>query len=344
MYRVIFTALKEGTVTVRAMDGNTIADTLVSITANLLITAEPAELNIPQNSDAELSFTVKSVNNTNDFTKAVKWEIEADDETVVSYEQPKYDADTDKWTMKVTGLKSGETTSIKATAKYEKQIDGKTILMALFLLLVAVVVSVVIITAAATAAHQLNDNKEAQQAYLTVSSAAELFRDETEGKKYEHILKTYTKNSEGVSDKPSEVNEIRPEGSFRGLLTEISKAIIADNALNNGSDLYNKETAINVNNSGSSSYSFDQVNVKIYIQSISSNYYNMDISFEAAGKNKDEQGYKLNLNLPVTKSEQSISGITEDGNYSVMTTTTTVTFGKGTVTRPGIITDGGTNP
>lgn len=221
--------------------------------------------------------------------------------------------------------------------------EGKTILMALFLLLVAVVVSVVIITAATTAAHQLNDNKEAQQAYLTVSSAAELFRDETEGKKYEHILKTYTKNSENVSDKPSEVNEINPEGSFSKLLTEISEAIIADNALNNGSDLYNKETAISVNNSNSS-YSFEQVNVKIYIQSISSNYYNMDISFEAAGKNKDEQGYKLNLNLPVTKSEQSISGITEDGNYSVMTTTTTVTFGKGTVTRPGIITDGGTNP
>lgn len=220
--------------------------------------------------------------------------------------------------------------------------EGKTILMALFLLLVAIVVSVVIITAATTAAHQLNDNKEAQQAYLTVSSAAELFRDETEGKKYEHILKTYTKNSEGISDKPSEVNEIRPEGSFRGLLTEISKAIIADNTLNNGSDLY-KETVISVNNS-SSSYSFEQVKAKIYIQSISANFYNMDISFETAGKNKDEQGYKLNLNLPVTKSEQSISGITEDNNYSVMTTTTTVTFGKGTVTRPGIITDGGTNP
>ena len=125
MYRVVFTALKEGTVTVRAKDGNTIADTLVSITANLLITAEPAELNIPQNSDTELSFTVKSVNNTNDFTKAVKWEIEADDEAVVSYEQPVYDAVADKWTMKVTGMKSGETTSIKATAKYEKQIDGK---------------------------------------------------------------------------------------------------------------------------------------------------------------------------------------------------------------------------
>ena len=125
MYLVIFTALKEGTVTVRAGDGNTIADTLVSITANLLITAEPAELNIPQNSDTELSFTVKSVNNTNDFTKAVKWEIEADDEAVVSYEQPVYNAAADKWTMKVTGLKSGETTSIKATAKYEKQIDGK---------------------------------------------------------------------------------------------------------------------------------------------------------------------------------------------------------------------------
>lgn len=221
--------------------------------------------------------------------------------------------------------------------------EGKTILMALFLLLVAVVVSVVIITAATTAAHQLNDNKEAQQAYLTVSSAAELFRDETENKIYEHVLIKYTKIKEGVFDRPSEERETLPEGIFQGLLTEISKAIVKDNALNNGSDLYNKETAISVNNSNSS-YSFEQVNVKIYIQSISSNYYNMDISFETAGKNKDEQGYKLNLNLPVTKSGQSISGITEDGNYSVMTTTTTVTFGKGTVTRPGIITDGGTNP
>ena len=71
--------------------------------------------------------------------------------------------------------------------------DGKTILMALFLLLIAVVVSVVIITAASTAAHQLNDNREAQQAYLTVSSAAEFFRDEIEGRKYEHVLKKYTR-------------------------------------------------------------------------------------------------------------------------------------------------------
>ncbi len=55
---------------------------------------------------------------------------------------------------------------------------GATLLMALLLLLVASTVSVVILTSATTAAQHLESDRASQQAYLTVSSAAELIRDD----------------------------------------------------------------------------------------------------------------------------------------------------------------------
>lgn len=55
--------------------------------------------------------------------------------------------------------------------------SGATLLMALLLLLVAVMVSTVIISAANTATSSLKTRRDNQQAYLTVSSAAEYFRD-----------------------------------------------------------------------------------------------------------------------------------------------------------------------
>lgn len=53
-------------------------------------------------------------------------------------------------------------------------------LMALLLLLVALMVSAVIISAALSAAASVREDREEQQLYLTVSSAAELVRDELE--------------------------------------------------------------------------------------------------------------------------------------------------------------------
>lgn len=212
--------------------------------------------------------------------------------------------------------------------------EGKTILMALFLLLVAVVVSVVIITAASTAAHQLNDNKEAQQAYLTVSSAAQLFRDETEDRKYEHTLKKYTRRDHYAPNRNDESSETRPAGAFKKLLTEVATDI-KNGAVSSSSTLY-RETTVTIE---SSAAGFDTVNAKIYIQPITvddkaSEYsYNMDITFEVAGKSEDEYGYKLNLSLPVNKSIEEFDGFTEDNKYYVLTTTTTVTFGSGIISK-----------
>ena len=235
--------------------------------------------------------------------------------------------------------------------------DGKTILMALFLLLVAVVVSVVVITAASTAAHQLNDNKEAQQAYLTVSSAAQLFRDEIDGKSYEHTRTTFKPISPNAGNKDSETKETVPSGTWGDLITAIARDIMNGN-LGNGTSEY-KAGNINISTNDSDA-TFDGVSVKIYVQQAGTSndvtsgnveYYDMDIAFEASGKSSDEYGYKMNLAVRIEKTRTiTETTLTEDGWYNgwynqkkwtATTTKTTITFGSGILTRDGINTDGG---
>ena len=123
LYKVVFTTLKEGTVTVRAKLGSTTADTLVSVTANMIIEAAPAELDISAGDNGNIFFNVKSASGNTDFTDAVKWDIAVDDETVASCEAPEYSAADKQWKIKVTGLKAGET-SITAKATYTVEING----------------------------------------------------------------------------------------------------------------------------------------------------------------------------------------------------------------------------
>ena len=61
---------------------------------------------------------------------------------------------------------------------------GASILMALVLLLLASMVSAVILTAATSAARRVRNDREAQQDYLTVSSAAEMIRDSIQADRY----------------------------------------------------------------------------------------------------------------------------------------------------------------
>ena len=61
---------------------------------------------------------------------------------------------------------------------------GETILMVLLLLVLATMVSAVVLAAAVSAAKNMHTDREAQQNYLTVSSAAELVRESILGKTY----------------------------------------------------------------------------------------------------------------------------------------------------------------
>lgn len=221
--------------------------------------------------------------------------------------------------------------------------DGKTILMVLFLLLVAIAVSVIIITAATTAAHQINDNRQAQQAYLTASSAAQLFRDEIAGETYTHTeTVTIWRRGNILSGSESSYSESSPNGSFKALLGDVA-AGIKNGSLPNATGAY-KETTAGISG-------FDNVDVTIYINSAASgtttesnktySYYNMNIAFEVKG-DKDKQGYKLNLNIPIEMTnskpkDNEYSGYDIGKGYRYITvTTTTVTFGKGTITREGL--------
>ena len=78
-----------------------------------------------------------------------------------------------------------------------KNNSGATILMALLLILLAMAVGAAILTAAVSAVHHMKSDREAQQNYLTVSSAAELIRDSIAGDKYERTMtETHTANTD----------------------------------------------------------------------------------------------------------------------------------------------------
>ena len=107
---------------------------------------------------------------------------------------------------------------------------GATILMALFLLLLATMVSTVILTAVASVSKHITRDREAQQAYLTVSSAAELLRDSIQSATYDRLDQeetTYKRNDRGrlVVDQTSSTHtETEPEG----LMGQWLAACIAD--------------------------------------------------------------------------------------------------------------------
>ena len=77
---------------------------------------------------------------------------------------------------------------------------GASMLMALLLMLVGIMVSAVIISAATSAAVNKRSEKEQQQAYLAVSSAAELVRDDFQSLtgRYKIVTTTVT-NGDGTT-------------------------------------------------------------------------------------------------------------------------------------------------
>ena len=87
-----------------------------------------------------------------------------------------------------------------------KNNSGATILMALLLILLAMAVGAAVLSAAVSAAHHMKSDREAQQNYLTVSSAAELIRDSIAGDKYERTMtETHTASTDAEGNTTHEV-------------------------------------------------------------------------------------------------------------------------------------------
>ena len=100
----------------------------------------------------------------------------------------------------------------KLLRKFHSQ-RGETMLMALLLFLVGVMVSAVILAAAISAESDAKAAREEQQAYLTVSSAAELLRDDILSSGYEQKV-TRRPTATGSYIERTEVTQT-PQGAMK---------------------------------------------------------------------------------------------------------------------------------
>ena len=119
--------------------------------------------------------------------------------------------------------------------KKVKNNSGATILMALLLILLATAVGAAVLTAAVSAARHLRSDREAQQNYLTVSSAAELIRDSINGQTYERTLtvsRTANRDEQGTVTSYTETRtlDVKPSPPFPGPMQAWLTACIANNS------------------------------------------------------------------------------------------------------------------
>lgn len=103
---------------------------------------------------------------------------------------------------------------------------GETMLMALLLFLVGVMVSAVILAAAISAESDAKAAREEQQAYLTVSSAAELFRDAIRsggsGGYREIVTKTYS----GTQLQGTKTEKQNASGPFSEIFNKVIPSLL----------------------------------------------------------------------------------------------------------------------
>lgn len=106
---------------------------------------------------------------------------------------------------------------------------GETMLMALLLFLVGVMVSAVILAAAISAESDAKAAREEQQAYLTVSSAAELFRDAIQsgsGGYREIVTKTYVYTYWGSYLTESKTEKQNASGPFSEIFNNVIPTLL----------------------------------------------------------------------------------------------------------------------
>ena len=119
--------------------------------------------------------------------------------------------------------------------KKVKNNSGATILMALLLILLATAVGAAVLTAAVSAARHLRSDREAQQNYLTVSSAAELIRDSIAGDSYERIMtETHTAHTDAEGNTTYTVlREAKVTDPPKGIMGQWLSACIENGSDNN---------------------------------------------------------------------------------------------------------------
>ena len=180
--------------------------------------------------------------------------------------------------------------------------SGASMLMALFLLLVVTVVSVVILVSATSAAHQVRDNRAAQQAYLTVSSAADLLVQAFAKQSYTYTLTTYTRSDEPNITR-TEWKESKPESVLQETLLTASRAVrLHDDTPRER--VFSRNAKLSLTNAETQMEPVQAVFQLSCQSSGSESHYEMLVRLELADTAETEPGYRMELRIPISKTQK----------------------------------------
>lgn len=215
--------------------------------------------------------------------------------------------------------------------------SGASMLMALFLLLVVTVVSVVILVSATSAAHQVRDNRAAQQAYLTVSSAADLLVQAFAKQSYTYTLTTYTRKDDSTIPPQTKENESTSESVLQKTLLAASHAVRLHN--NTPSErVFSRNAKLSLTNAEEKMQPV-QAEFRLSCQrSGSESRYEMLVRLSLADTAETEPGYRMELRIPITKTkpEETRGSITDEKTgitWEVTNSITEVVWQQATMTK-----------
>jgi hypothetical protein len=195
--------------------------------------------------------------------------------------------------------------------------SGVSMLMALFLLLVVTVVSVVILVSATSAAHQVRDNRAAQQAYLTVSSAADLLVQAFAKQSYTYTLTTYTRSDDHKITRTDD-KESTSESVLQKTLLAASQAVRLHDDKTPSERVFSRSAKLSLT-SAEEKMQPVQAEFRLSCQrSGSESRYEMLVRLSLADTVETEPGYRMELRIPISKTQRvesrgNIPGETAEG-------------------------------
>ncbi len=205
---------------------------------------------------------------------------------------------------------------MKRVTEKLKSRAGASLLFAILVFLLCVLAGTAALTAAAANSGRYTHLEAEQQAYLAVSSAAKLFRDEFVNSKYTATAETVKENILSTGAEISTKNEVK-----NGAIEQADSAKSVDSTIPKKFDAYLK-SAVEAKEFSSSvttapadfTVTFDKINVKV---TCVASGYNLTFTFTLGNS------YKTELTLVGTANSSAPDIKTEEDTATNTTTTTT---------------------
>lgn len=211
----------------------------------------------------------------------------------------------------------------KLLRKFHSQ-RGETMLMALLLFLVGVMVSAVILAAAISAESDAKAAREEQQAYLTVSSAAKLFRDAIQsgsGRYREIVTKTYS----GTQLQGTKTEKQNASGPFSEIFNKVIPTLLKSPST------YQKPFTLSMDG-------LEDVTMELSIQPKQGD--NDQFTLTAVFYNDPEGDHPCRMTVTFTGETTQTPTDWYDSGLRYEATTTEIKWSQSTITRPRTQTGG----